>query len=278
MERLFALLIFFCSMVYSSSIKPEIDTSYTPTPWDNLGSNMLWSVAGWPVILHGTGVGATYGIMESGWDAQVNRYAAKQDTLVNALLYGPGLLAGTIAPVAVPVGLYFFPKNKEWKATGAVSMQAVGIAFLYNNILKAATGRKPPDSEHPDLEKLSHEFQYGFLRGGVFFGWPSGHTMVNTAMAASIYSYHRNEDWALAGALAYSSYIGVSMTLGVNGHAHWMSDAVAGFLMGAGIGWTVGDSYYKARQKSQNKKVSASHLTFFPIAGEQMGLLALYTF
>jgi hypothetical protein len=62
-------------------------------------------------------------------------------------------------------------------------MQAAGLAFLYNNILKAVTGRLPPETGHGDPETQARTFQFGFLEGGLFNGWPSGHMMTNSSDA-----------------------------------------------------------------------------------------------
>ena len=40
----------------------------------------------------------------------------------------------------------------------------------------------------------------------------------------------------------------MSMVLGAKGEAHWFSDAVAGTLMGASIGWYIGNTFYKEKQ------------------------------
>lgn len=208
---------------------------------------MARSVTGWPLALHAAGGLSTWALIASGADARVLGAAARQDRVANALVAAPGLMTGTLAPVLLPASLYFFAEDEGWKSTGAVAMQAVGVSFLYNNILKSLTGRPPPDASRSDARAHAEEFRFGFLRGGVFHGWPSGHTMVNTALAASIASYHRDTPWALPAALAYSGYIGTSMVLGDRGEIHWLTDATAGFLMGVGIGWVVGDGYYRAR-------------------------------
>lgn len=220
------------------------------------------------MALHASAASATWFLYDRGADAAGLRIASRQDPLWNGLSTGPGLLASSFAPIVLPASLYFF--SDRWTATGAVAMQSVGIAFLYNNVLKAATGRRPPESDHPDPEALARGFRFGFLRGGVFNGWPSGHAMTNAALASGIASYHRDSPWAAPSALAYSAYVGTCVVLGARGDIHWVSEGVAGVLMGLGIGWTVGEGYRRDRAgKSADPGIS-----FFPVIGEAVGLRA----
>jgi hypothetical protein len=43
---------------------------------------------------------------------------------------------------------------------------------------EAISGRAHPEAEKNDGE-LSRDFKWGFGRRGVFYGWPSGHSMGN---------------------------------------------------------------------------------------------------
>lgn len=285
--------------VVADSAAPETSTSKTSAPardtlvraarpLDHLGTNLKRTVTGWPLALHLAGGASTAALVSTGTDAHVLRAASRHDRVANALITGPGLMTGTLAPVLLPTSLYVFADDEGWKSTGAVGMQAVGISFLYNNILKSVTGRPPPDASRADRRAHAQEFRFGFLRGGVFHGWPSGHTMVNTALATSLASYHRDTPWALPAALAYSGYIGTSMVLGNRGEIHWLTDATAGFLMGAGIGWVVGDSYYRARKdagpaghRTQEASPPRSWLgdwSLVPVWGSGQGLLAVKHF
>jgi membrane-associated phospholipid phosphatase len=253
--------------------------SRVPSPLDSLGSNLYHSVVGWNSLLYVAGGAATYFMVREGTDADVQKMASHQDKTTNAIATGPGMIAGTLAPVLLSTGLYVLPHDTGVRTTGAAAMQAVAIAFLYNNILKAATGRVPPRSDDPDIRHRSGEFHFGFMREGVFYGWPSGHTMVNTAMAASIYACNRDQPWTLPLALGYSATIGASMVLGGRGSVHWASEAVAGFLMGWGIGWVVGDSYYRGRHPPTGTVAPlSSALTFEPTLGDAAGMRLRCTF
>lgn len=163
----------------------------------------------------------------------------------------PGMLMGTFGPFLIPGYMYFFSDNQTLNNTGAVAIQATAVAFLYNNILKAISGRAHPDAENNSGE-LSRDFKWGFGRRGVFYGWPSGHSMTNASLAMSIASYNRDNPWIVAGCGLYAGFIATSMVLGGKGEAHWLSDAVAGTLMGASIGWYIGNTFY--REKAGKKQ------------------------
>lgn len=250
-----------------------------PTPLDGLGSNMLRSAVGWTTALHVTGSAATWWMVREGTDAQVQRMASRQDELPNRLATSPGLLAGSLTPVLLSSGLYFLGDDPAVRTSGAAAMQAVGISFLYNNVLKAITGRVPPRADDPNPRARSEEFHFGFLEEGVFYGWPSGHTMVNTALATSLYATNRDKAWALPAAIAYSAWIGSSMVFGGRGNIHWGSEAVAGWLMGAGIGWVVGDSYYRAqRTRPAESRSALGALSVEPLVGDNPGMRLRYVF
>ncbi len=237
------------------------ENSKVISPFDHLGHNMLWSAFGWPLAFHATGGGATYYLSHHDVDLKVARFAARQDAAIFNNIFLPGMLMGTLFPILVPGYLYFISDNVTLNNTGAVAAQATAIAFLYNNILKAITGRAHPNAEN-NTGKLSRDFDWGFLNRGVFYGWPSGHSMTNAALAMSIASYHRDKPLVIAGCALYAGYVATSMVLAAKGEAHWFSDAVAGTLMGASIGWYIGSVFYKEKAGLQQKH---SSITFAPI-------------
>ena len=226
--------------VDTSAVSAELKLS----PLDHLGRNMLLSAFGWPLGFHMLGGALTYHFSMEGNDLMVARFAARQNEVVSGVAFMPGMMMGTFFPVLVPGYLYFISDNKSLNNTGAVAVQATAVAFLYNNILKAISGRAHPDAEDNTGER-SRDFKWGFGRRGVFYGWPSGHSMTNAAMAMSIASYNRDNPLVVAGCTLYMGYIATSMVLGAKGEAHWFSDAVAGTLMGASIGWYIGSVFYK---------------------------------
>jgi membrane-associated phospholipid phosphatase len=245
--------------VDTSAVSAELKLS----PLDHLGRNMLLSAFGWPLGFHMLGGALTYKFSMENNDLMVARFAARQDQLVYGIAFTPGMMMGTFFPILVPGYMYFFSDNRALNNTGAVAVQATAVAFLYNNILKAISAREHPDAELNSGER-SRDFKWGFFRRGVFYGWPSGHSMTNAAMAMSIASYNRDKPLVVAGCALYAGYIATSMVLGAKGEAHWFSDAVAGTLMGASIGWYIGSVFYKEKvgEKQTPPKVTIAPLFY----------------
>ena len=232
--------------IQSADSSATNDSTQKLSPFDHLGSNMLWSLVGWPFLFHATGSAATYYLSTNDYDLMVARFAARQNTIAFSIAFTPGMAMGTVFPFLVPGYMYFISSNKVLNNTGAVAAQATAVAFLYNNILKAISGRAHPNAENNNGE-LSRDFKWGFGKRGVFYGWPSGHSMTNASLAMSIASYNRDNPWIVAGCGLYASYVATSMVLGAKGEAHWFSDAIAGTLMGASIGWYIGNTFYKEK-------------------------------
>ena len=131
---------------------------------------------------------------------------------------------------------------------GLAAAQAVLVSFAATNLLKAVTGRLPPDAETPrDIERRSRRFRFGFLRGGVFHGWPSGHTMTNMALAASLSSYYGDSRLVTYYGYGWAAYVMAAATIGGQGGVHWLSDVVAGGLMGWAIGKVIGEGFARGR-------------------------------
>ena len=234
---------------------------------------MLLSAFGWPLGFHMLGGALTYKFSMENNDLMVARFAARQDQFAYGIAFTPGMMMGTFFPILVPGYMYFISDNRTLNNTGAVAVQATAVAFLYNNILKTISAREHPDAELNSGER-SRDFKWGFFRRGVFYGWPSGHSMTNAAMAMSIASYNRDKPLVVAGCALYAGYIATSMVLGAKGEAHWFSDAVAGTLMGASIGWYIGSVFYKDKvgEKQTPPKVTIAPLFYGDTKGAVLGV------
>jgi membrane-associated phospholipid phosphatase len=97
--------------------------------------------------------------------------------------------------------------------------------------MSASNAHSPPDT--------SHGFQFSFLKGGVFWGWPSSHTTVTFAMTVCLITLYPKNKMFVFIALLYAFYIG----LGVSMTIHWFSEFVAGAIIGSVIGMVVGRSF-----------------------------------
>ena len=153
----------------------------------------------------------------------------------------PAVIIGFFLPLILPIGLYLVGKIGKYKRivlTAFALVQAEILGSLISSIYKAFTGRIQPNFRNMTID-ISHDFQFGFLRHGVFWGWPSSHTTIAFSMAFTLIFLFRDNKAILAGALLYAFYIG----LGVATSIHWFSDFAAGALIGSAIGITVGNHY-----------------------------------
>jgi hypothetical protein len=115
------------------------------------------------------------------------------------------------------------------------------------SFLKAVTGREGPNPNYQDKDALSRNFRFGFMQGGLHYGWPSGHLMTNTAMATAIVAFYPEKSWVKNIAYGYIAFLTFSMLIHDGGSAHWFSDIVAGGLMGIAFGTTIGKGFRNYR-------------------------------
>jgi membrane-associated phospholipid phosphatase len=220
-------------------------TSADVHPGTALGPNLRDSFAGTSLWWHSAAVVSTIALVESGADAQTQAYFARRRALNPYTV--PAVWLGYFVPVALGGGLFlhgYAAKDRDTRAAGSAVLQATLIALATTTLLKAVTGRPNPDpATHPDLLDASRRFRPGLLRGGIHYGWPSGHLGVNTAAMTSLAVYFR-DSWAVAlGAGSYLGYLAFGVTAHEGSTMHWLSDVVAGTLMGVAIGSAVGRGF-----------------------------------
>lgn len=152
----------------------------------------------------------------------------------------PAVPIGGLLPIILPL-LFLFAgwalRNVSLRQVGWATGQAALLGSLISSTYKAVTGRAHP--LHTPGADISHTFHFGFLRGGIFWGWPSSHTTIAFALAATIFSLLPRQKWVGRLSFIYALYIGtgVSMTI------HWFSDFAAGAIIGTVIGGVVGKSF-----------------------------------
>jgi membrane-associated phospholipid phosphatase len=192
------------------------------------GRNLLW---------HLLAIGASLVIVSSGLDW---RYFEATRPFAPYLF--PAVILGWRVPVLFPIASYIVGSvRKDPRAIcGAyATAQAAVIGLLISSSYKALTGRPGLGHSVRTLTDTSREFHFGFLKGGVFYGWPSSHTTVAFAMSAALWALYPKSRVVRGVALLYACYIGVGVSMTI----HWFSDFVAGAIIGAAIGITVGKSF-----------------------------------
>jgi membrane-associated phospholipid phosphatase len=91
----------------------------------------------------------------------------------------------------------------------------------------------------------------------------------------SLFGYYPEKRWLWLDGLSWALYVMASVTIGAQGRVHWLSDAVAGGLMGFGIGWTVGRRFYRDRmleRHDNNRDVSREDEFSIFVVGNATGV------
>lgn len=204
--------------------------------------NVLQCFRGYNLLFHAAAIVFTAGIILSGFDWFYYR-STRIPALVPFLV--PALLLGFFLPFAAPGVLSIVGWVKKSPRTGnaaAAFAQASAIAWLISAGYKAITGRAHPEFFVSITSDMSSMFRFGFLRAGIFWGWPSSHTIVAFAMAFCAAALYPEKKMLKYGMLLYAVYVGISVSITI----HWFSDFVAGAILGAMVGITVG-KYFSVR-------------------------------
>ena len=203
----------------------------------SLPLNIIGCFKGRMLIWHAVAIILTFILVRSGFDWFYFCSTRNHGLL---LCMWPAVIIGQFMPLAMPLYLlligYALP-NVIATRTAWATGQAALIGWFIASVYKAFTGRY--HLPHSLTMDTSHMFRFGFMRGGIFWGWPSSHTATAFAMAVAVFTLFPKESWLRIMAIAYALYIGtgVSMTI------HWFSDFVAGAIIGTVIGITVGKSF-----------------------------------
>ncbi|MBN1407703.1 MAG: phosphatase PAP2 family protein [Calditrichaceae bacterium] len=189
-------------------------------------------------------IGFSYGLVQS--DADWYYYSYMKENQAIPSMGMSAVITGGLVPLTVPLYLYFRGKSKEDNRltyTALAMGQSVIMSLLVSSTYKAVTGRPGPDVLDGDNteENYSHNFHFGFMRRGIFEGWPSGHTTNAFAMAGVLTEMYPDNNKIKIFSWIYAFFIG----LGVSTNIHWLSDCAAGALIGYSIGKTVGGSFRK---------------------------------
>jgi membrane-associated phospholipid phosphatase len=202
-----------------------------------LPRNLLGCFTGRRLIWHVIAILLTLILVLSGFDWRY--FLATRNPALRSWMW-PAVGIGGLLPLALPLLLLafgFLAKNTRTILTGWAVAQAEIIGALIVVAYKAFTGRAHP--AHGVGADISHVFHFGWLRGGVFWGWPSSHTTIAFAMAVTVFRLCPKQRWLGWLAILYAFYVG----LGVSMTIHWFSDFVAGAIVGSVIGAVVGNSF-----------------------------------
>jgi membrane-associated phospholipid phosphatase len=221
-------------------------------PWEQLDRGFLDSYA-WPSLLwHASAVAITPPLA---WriDGPVQRWFQREDPLGNDL-GRITLVAGYFVPIVVPLGLYLGglgAEHAELATAGAAAAQAVFVQGVVISTLKWLTDRAGPYHDgKPDRDRSGfgllhntndpHDFDFNPFALNGALRWPSGHAASHVALVSSLVAFYPQEPWLAV--VGYAAVLTVSAGM-IEGDAHWLSDVLAGLLMGHAIGWQIGTQF-----------------------------------
>jgi len=201
----------------------------------NIAACYRWKNIAWQALA----ILLTYIIVVSGFDWWW--FTETRDPLLQSWLF-PAAIVGGLVPILLPATLFIIGKvrkNIRVMNTAFATAYAGFIGLFISGFYKAFTGRVPPPFRLQDFVDISRQFEFGILRGGVFWGWPSTHTTVAFAVAVTLAILYRDNWYIKYGALLVALYVGV----GVSTNIHWFSEFIAGAIIGSVIGVVVGKSF-----------------------------------
>ncbi len=263
------------NMSFSERIVPE-NTSITTgifggddvdmSLFGGFSDNILHSFTGNNLYYHLTAVMVTPILVNQDVDYHVEHFFNQHPFY--GMLARPVPFTGNFLPIIAGASLLAYAEikndNEVLGASFAV-IQASLIELMDNTVLKTVTGRPGPNwRNNSNMEDLSETFRFGFLRGGVFNGWPSGHTGATMAVVSALTNYYPDKAWLKIVGYSFVAYTMYGVVSVNRGGMHWFSDAVAGALMSYTIGSTVG-KYYRNLYSSltgQQLEPASSRLSF----------------
>jgi len=204
----------------------------------SIPKNILKCFTGYNWVWHIAAVALTFVLVTTDADWY---YFVHMHSQTLWLLFLPALMLGGLLPMLVP--LYLLISGGIAKIKNRVTLafalgQAALIGSFISSTYKAFTGRVQPNMR--DIaHNISHGFNFGFLKHGMFWGWPSSHTTIAFAMAVTIIKLFSKNKVVTVLCLLYALYIGI----GVSFTIHWLSEFMAGAIIGSVIGTVTGESY-----------------------------------
>ncbi len=211
-----------------------------PALLTTLPKNTLKCFRGYNLLWHLLAIILTYVSVTTGFDWLY--FQCTRSPLLQSLLF-PAVRLGSRMPVLAPLLLYLFGKirkNPEAVNTAKALAQAVIIGLVISSLYKALTGRvHPPWLFAQHVIDTSREFRFGFMQGGMFWGWPSSHTTIAFAMAVTLVMLYGKNAAIRYGAILYALYVGFGVSISI----HWFSDFLAGAVIGTLVGVVVGGSF-----------------------------------
>ncbi len=189
------------------------------------------------------------------WDQQIQPQIAQgnpgQSSVFSQLSepFGNPLKMGILA-----LGTYYTAgllKNESLTGASSAALQGMLTAGVAAMAIKLLVHRVRPEEQ---ILFDPYKFK-GPSMAGDNLSFPSGHSTIAFALAASLSSYYEN-DWRLAVPLYFIA--GITAYQRVYDFKHWPSDVVAGALLGTWIGSKIG-SWQRERKSPIRLGVVSNH-------------------
>jgi membrane-associated phospholipid phosphatase len=211
-----------------------------------LPRNLVGCFQGWKLVWHAVAIVLTIILVLSDFDWRY--FLATRNPALRSWMF-PAVIIGGLLPIYLPLALLaagYVTRNARTILTGWAVAQAELLGALIVVAYKAFTGRAHP--MHNAGADISHVFHFGWLRGGVFWGWPSSHTTIAFAMAMMVFTLYPKQRWLGLLAILYALYVGIGVSMTI----HWFSDFVAGTIVGSVVGTVVGKNWEGCRVGGPN--------------------------
>ena len=180
-------------------------------------------------------------------------------------MYGAGLLTG----------------NEKLQEASILTTKAVIESYVVSHlILKSIIGRHRPRRPLGEVGGSDRESQFPFVDSHLdFFNWHLN-TLGSKAYGTGFPSYHATMYFAVASVTSrvFDNYWipHAAMTLlwchSIEGHNHWVSEVVAGAVIGEFIGKVVYENYHERRSTSHSLKKKRKYRTQMGI-GQNFGVV-----
>lgn len=195
------------------------------------------------LFFHLLAIALTYIIVMSGFDWWY--FNITRIPLLHNILF-PAVIIGIIFPIVAPAIFYIIgqtQKSARYIHMAYALFHAEIVSYVISIFYKSITGRIPPLFTDSAID-ISRKFNFGFLKNGIFWGWPSSHTTVAFAMAVTLIMLYPKNKILKYGALLYALYVGLGVSISI----HWFSEFIAGIIFGSITGAVVG-GYFKSKTK-----------------------------
>ncbi|MBX4200429.1 phosphatase PAP2 family protein [Candidatus Parcubacteria bacterium] len=205
---------------------------------NTLVRNFIDSFRGKKLLWHLLAIILTVIVVKTGFDWW---YFSEFKTISWSPLVFPALSLGGLIPILLPIGLISYGslhRHPRLRLVGWALGQAALLGSAVSSLYKAFTGRLQPDHIN-SLVDSSHLWNFGILKHGIFWGWPSSHTTIAFSMALCLIALFPKNKLLIFISFIYALYIGLSVSVSI----HWFSEFMAGTIIGSVIGTTVGKSW-----------------------------------